>query len=206
MRVNYRVSLEFVSYSDAELAEFAGNVATSLAKNAAFPNPPVSAADLNTLVNTFHGAVQAAMQGGLQLTVAKNAARISLEDTLRKIASYIQSIASRDQQVLLSSGFYVNSKNRVRSQLEKPVIVLVENLATTQLLVRLDPVANARSFQLQTSVNGNGGWQDAGIYTQARRIVLPNLTPGTTYNIRARAVGGSTGYSEWSDPVARMAT
>jgi hypothetical protein len=33
-----------------------------------------------------------------------------------------------------------------------------------------------------------------------------NLTPGTNYNIQARAVGGSTGYSDWSDPVSHMAT
>ena len=44
MAVNYRVSLEFASYSDPELAEFAGNIVTSLEKNAAFPSPPVATA------------------------------------------------------------------------------------------------------------------------------------------------------------------
>jgi hypothetical protein len=43
------------------------------------------------------------------------------------------------------------------------------------------------------------------ISTQARRIVVGNLTPGTTYNLSARAVGGSEGSSEWSDPVSHMA-
>ncbi len=52
---------------------------------------------------------------------------------------------------------------------------------------------------------GPNGWQTAGIYTQARRIVLQTLTPGTTYNIQARAVGGTIGYSDWSDPVSHMA-
>ena len=65
---------------------------------------------------------------------------------------------------------------------------------------------DARSYQVQTNTNGNGTWQDAEIFTQSRRIVLGNLTPGTTYSIRARAMGGSTGGSEWSDAVARMAT
>jgi hypothetical protein len=59
---------------------------------------------------------------------------------------------------------------------------------------------------VQTNTNGNGTWLDAGIYTQARRIVLGNLTPGTTYAIRARAIGGSDGSSEWSNPVSLMAT
>jgi hypothetical protein len=51
---------------------------------------------------------------------------------------------------------------------------------------------------------GGGEWQEAGIFPQARRMVLANLTPGTIYNIRVRALGGSTGYSEWSPVTSRM--
>jgi hypothetical protein len=40
---------------------------------------------------------------------------------------------------------------------------------------------------------------------KARRLVLENLTPGTVHAIQVRAVGGSTGYSYWSDPVSHMA-
>jgi len=39
-----------------------------------------------------------------------------------------------------------------------------------------------------------------------RRIVLLGLTPGTIYFVRVRAIGGSTGYSEWSVPVSLMCT
>jgi hypothetical protein len=49
------------------------------------------------------------------------------------------------------------------------------------------------------------GWQAVEVFTQARRIVLQDLTPGTSYNIQARAVGGSTGYIDWSDPVSHIA-
>ncbi|HEU5122457.1 MAG TPA: fibronectin type III domain-containing protein [Verrucomicrobiae bacterium] len=49
-----------------------------------------------------------------------------------------------------------------------------------------------------------GNWQSAGVFTQARKIVLTDLTPGTTYTIQARAIGGSTGSSDWSDPVSHM--
>ncbi len=84
--------------------------------------------------------------------------------------------------------------------------MLLDNLAATQLLVRLTPVTNAKSYQLQTNTNGNGTWQDAGIFTQARRIELGNLTSGATYGVRARAIGGSTGHSDWSDPVSHIVT
>jgi len=56
------------------------------------------------------------------------------------------------------------------------------------------------------ATSANGPWQEAGIVTEARRIVLPGLTPGTIYFVRARAIGGSTGYSEWSVAVSLMAT
>jgi hypothetical protein len=51
-----------------------------------------------------------------------------------------------------------------------------------------------------------GQWQHAGTYTYTRNLVVENLIPGTPYNIRARTVGGTTGYSNWSDPVSHMAT
>jgi hypothetical protein len=44
----------------------------------------------------------------------------------------------------------------------------------------------------------------AGIFTQARKITLPGLTPGQVYSVQSRAIGGSTGYSDWSDPISHM--
>ncbi len=206
MTINLRVSLDFAGYSDPDLDEFAGNVVVSLTNNPSFPTPPVTPADLGALNTTFHNAVLAALPGGIQLTAAKNAARGALLDALRKIASYVQGIANHNLDVLLTSGFYANSTNRAQSPLIPPSITDLENMATTKLLVRLSPVTNAKSYNVQTNTNGNGTWTDAGIYTQARRIVLGNLTPGTTYNVRARAIGGSTGSSDWSAPVSLMAT
>jgi hypothetical protein len=40
----------------------------------------------------------------------------------------------------------------------------------------------------------------------ARKIILTSLTPGTVYNVQARAIGGSTGYSDWSDPSSHIVT
>jgi len=204
--INYKVSLEFATYGDSDLDEFGGNVVTSLTGNASFPAPPVKPADLGIQVVAFRDAIQAALLGGQQLTAAKNAAREVLLESLRNNAYYVQTIAGQSLDVLLTSGYYAASTNRASSPLPQPAVVELRNLATTQLLLRLTPITNARNYQVQTSVNGNGGWQDAGIFLQARRIVLANLTPATIYNVRARAIGGSTGYSDWSVPASLMAT
>ncbi len=214
MVINYRVSKDFIKYSDSDLDEFANQIITSMSGNPAFPNPPNPMSppgppdvtpDITSLMERFRDAIAAAT-GDPQDTAAKNKAREALEDGLRKDANYVESLASHDLETLLSSGYYANSTNHAQSPLDQPVIVDIENLETTQLLVRLTPVVNARSYQVQTNTNGNGTWTDAGIYTQARRIVLGSLTPGTTYNVRARAIGGSTGSSAWSVPASLMAT
>jgi hypothetical protein len=198
--------MEFVKYSDSELSQFTNNVVKSLTKNPAFSSPPITVADLAKVAETFDNAVHAASQGGPPAYVAKNIAREELIKLLRTMAQYVQFQASENLQALMSSGFYASSTNRASVPLETPMIAKVENGTTTKLSVRLNGVANSRAYHLQISANGNGGWQDAGIFTQSRRIVLDHLTPGTLYNIRARAIGGSTGYSEWSDPVSHMST
>jgi hypothetical protein len=94
------------------------------------------------------------------------------------------------------------STNRTQIPLPKPVIDRIENSASTQLAVRLQPVPTARAYEVRMTYDDNS-WQVVGIYTQSR-ITLQNLTPGTTYTVQARAIGGSTGSSEWSDPVSHM--
>ena len=117
-------------------------------------------------------------------------------------------VASHDLPLLLSSGYEATSTNRAQGQLDVPTIVGINNDATTQLTVRMQPVDNARSYQVRASTGNNGNTVSLPTVdsTQARRVILPNLTPGMTYTVQARAVGGATGYSDWSDPVSHMAT
>ena len=50
-----------------------------------------------------------------------------------------------------------------------------------------------------SSALGNGG-----LFTNSRSMPLNGLTPGTTNTVQARAIGGSTGSSDWSNPVGHM--
>jgi hypothetical protein len=72
--------------------------------------------------------------------------------------------------------------------------------------LRVSPVTNAKSYQIQFSTDNGKTWTLAGAYPKARSIALTNLTPGTTYMIQAQAIGGSTGQSGWSNPVSIMST
>ena len=72
-------------------------------------------------------------------------------------------------------------------------------------MLKVQSVDNAHSYEVRYSVNGAAP-QSGGVFTQARRILVAGLTPGTAYTLQVRAIGGSTGSSPWSEPVSHMAT
>jgi len=49
-----------------------------------------------------------------------------------------------------------------------------------------------------------GPFQSAGVFSKARSMTITGLTPGTTYAIQVRALGGSTGSGDWSETVTRI--
>jgi len=108
--------------------------------------------------------------------------------------------------MLLSSGFKNVATPSASTPLDAPSIMDALNLATTQVLIRLTPIDNANSYEIRLTSDGGKTWISGGISSQSRRIVVANLTPGTTYTIQARALGGSTGQSAWSASITIMAT
>jgi hypothetical protein len=206
MVVNLRVARDFMNAPANDLANMADDVIEGMDANPAFPTPPVLAIDLIPFNTALRAAITAADLGGPLQTELKNQAYAALTDALRKDANYVEIMSGNNLATMLSSGFKVVSTNRAQSPLSQPVILKISNLATTQLLVRVQTIVNAKSYQVQQGLGVNGPWLEAGIFTRPRRIVLPGLTPGTVYFVRVRAVGGSTGYSEWSAPATLMAT
>jgi hypothetical protein len=198
------VSLSFAQLPDAALDEFTGQVLAGLNGNAAFATPAVPLPDLSTAKDAFEAAMAGMANGGKQATAIKDAARATLINLLRQEANYVQGAANNDLATLLSSGFQAASNNKAQTQLTKPTILDILNEMSTQLVVRSKPVPNAHAYEAQIK-NGTGGFVPAGTFTQTRRMVLTGLTPGQTYTVQIRAVGGSTGYSDWSDPVSHMA-
>ena len=162
--------------------------------------------DLQTLRLDFSAARVAAANGGTQLTAVKNQKRELLTQAMHKLAMYVQTVARTDLATLLSSEFEACSTSHARVPLQKPAILALVNETSGQLLLRGQAVLNARSYQVQTSTDGGKTWMDMDDSTGARRIVIAPVTPGTVYTVRFRAVGGSTKYSEWSDPSSHIAT
>ena len=200
-----KASLAFASYTDLELDSFTESVITRMTDNAHFPTPPVPLTGLQEAADTFQAALAAMPNGGKQATAFKNQVRAALLGLLRQQAIYVQVASADNLPVLLSSGFEATKTNRGQSPLATPTILEIRNEVSTELVVRATPLANAKTYEAQVKV-GAGEWKTAALGTRARRLVLQNLVPGTLYSVQVRGIGGSTGFSAWSDPVTHMAT
>ena len=157
----------------------------------------------------FTAAVAAQRQGGSAATAAKQVAADALVSLLRRLALYVQTVVQgiadpgQSMVALLASGFEAVSNNRSQGPLSTPNIRDIENVGTGRLKLDIDPVPNARVYEVQSKM-GAGDWVSAGLFQNSRGLIVTGLTPGTTYTFQVRAVGGSTGQSDWSNPVGHM--
>ena len=208
-----RVLLGFTTASDASTLETGQAVHDHLYTSplwAVPPNPPlpVTAAILDAALEAFSSAIAAAQLGGPADTAEKNNKRDDLIVLLRQLAGYVQENHGNDLAKLLASGFEAVSTNRASVPLEKPTIKDIINGMSGQLITRVGRVENARAYELRHALIGPGGapgpWNATLLFTSSRSMPVNGLTPGGNYLFQVRAVGGSTGYSDWSDPVSHM--
>jgi hypothetical protein len=205
MRASLKVLRNFYQYTAANLVPFGYNIGDSLDVTK-FPNLKVAPKDITALTDTLSDKLAATQTGGPVETAAKTKAFDALCDALNADANVVEDTVGDDLEMLLATGYLPASTNHSSSPLDDTSIVSLLNNGTTQALLRLQPVVNAKTYQVQASVDGGKTWVEVCISTQARRIVLTNLVPGTTYAVRARAIGGSTGASNWTSPGSIMST
>lgn len=197
-----RVSLAFARLPDAKLQTEAETILGSLYGNPHFPTPPVTREDYEALLTDYRTKLAERVDGGPPATAAKNEAKRKLTDRMRELAFYVQVTSDNVLSVLLSSGFKETSRNRTSEPLAAPSIDRLVNGQTGEILLSAKPVANARGYELQhAQVLPDGTLEPFReiIFTKgARRLSTTGLTPGQRYSFRIRAMGGSTGHSDWS--------
>jgi hypothetical protein len=206
MKKNIRIALNFATYNRTQLNNFAILLVVCLKNNLLFPNLPVTIADLTALQTALENAnTTIDAQGGFINTAIAIEARDALLVAIRQLAAYVQILtATLTESQIYTSGFEIVNTNRAQSPLSQPVLTGLDNSLTTKLLVLFGTITNAKAYQVQFST-GTGAWQEAGIFPSTKNVLITNLTPGTIYNVRVRAIGGSTQYSEWSASMAGMA-
>ena len=87
-----RVATNFGRLSDTELDNFAQGVIDALTGNATYPTPPVTLANLQAAVDDYTAKMAAAQTGTKADRAAKSQSREVMEELLRKVAAYVQTM------------------------------------------------------------------------------------------------------------------
>jgi len=208
MSPHIRIADGLRTQSAERLITTAGAIINGLTGNPSFPAPPVDMKTLQAAVDDLNAALAAQPQGGPSATAEKNNKKEALIALLRRLRHYVDENCGNDLSVLLSSGFQAAVTTRTRLPLANPSILNLGLGNSTELVLKVTPIAHAKCFEVRMAVVGAGNtpgpWQTAGLFTNSRSMTIDGLTPGTTYMFQVRAVGGSTRYSDWSNPVSRM--
>jgi hypothetical protein len=199
-----RVSRYYVRLPDLDVSKFSGKVVNGLTSNEDLDNPPVTPVDLGKLKKAFDDAIVAADKGGTLATAKKDAARAALIDALNKDASYVDINCGEDIIILRSSGYEPVSTNRAQAVLNPPEIVGVDYGQAGEFRVRLTGDPNRKAIQGRIKPLG-GEFGPVISFRSAKQILFAGLTAGTTYVMQFCGLGGSTGKSDWSEPVSKMA-
>ena len=205
-----RVSLGYRKLPVEAIPPYGGWIVTCLTGSAVFIKPPIplvpavppdpaAPVDMTTRITALQVAIKNYQDGGQQALTARNVALAAVIEGLDALAFYVQTIARFDRDLMLTSGFVPTSTNRGQSKLDTPAITGIDNDTATELDVHVTPIANAFGYEAQISTNGTD-WKTVKYWSQARTIPLNGLTTGTVYQVRVRALGGSTGQSDWSMP------
>jgi hypothetical protein len=201
----YRILRNYLKMADAPLGDFGLHIGTSMTGNVNFTTPPFTGAVLTGLANTYITALGAKVGSIGMVTAAKNAAQAALLAALDQTADYVELNSQNNEAKLLSSGFKLASTSHAQAQVGSTGILSVTNPATTKLELELLVAANAWCYVIQLST-APGVWTTALVVTDPHDAVLTGLTPGTTYALRACAMGSGNQESEWCDVVNHMST
>lgn len=190
----------------AALGDFALHVADNMDGNANFTTPAVPPAVLRSKAGALALAIATSQDGTKEDTEHKNSLREDLISTLDVEATYVELTAKGNREQLLSSGFDVATAGATSpAPVGTTAILSVTNVASGKLEIELQVADNAWAYELEVS-SAPGVWVHNKTITDPHDAVLENLTPGTMYAIRARAIGSKNQYAAWCDPVSHMAT
>jgi len=198
------VSFSFKKLKDAPLIPFAQGVHDALTENGSqFPNLIVPLPGLLAAITDFTVKRHAAIKGSVAQTEARKAARAALLNLLNTLALQVEGVALGRAEVIRAAGFEPKEFGHTPpTPLAKPTDLRA--VASTQVQLRVKAQRNVRLIKAQYRVAG-GDWQDGGYFPNTKVVVVPDLVPGTRYDFRVQFIGGSTGASEWSDPLTHMA-
>lgn len=200
--------LELKRKTDTELASFASTIVTAMTGNANFATPTPALPGLTTKITEFNARVADSAgknNAARQATVDRETKRTELETMLTQLAGYVEAATAGDESKILSAGMQVRSAATPVGAMPAPA-----NLSATagdmdgEIDLSWQPVDGAGSYEVDCKLHNDAAvWVRVKAVT-ASKLSAADLTPGSLYAFRVRAVGAA-GEGAWSDEAVRRA-
>jgi hypothetical protein len=208
-----RVVLGWSRYSPSRLYMLGLNVFYRMKDNPYFPAPPVSFADLESVLNHFRHSMTQTIDGGRPKDYAeRNHWHAELIVLLRQFAHYVDDTCKGDPAniyMLVTSGFEAQPMSRRKKEpLDIPRILVIEQGPAGVLIAYYTPVGrDAKSYDVgwkkADEPDTPETWKEMKVPCARGGATVKDLTPGTVYAFRVRAYG-PLGLTAWSPIVTRM--
>ena len=197
---------DFTGESNLALKAIAEAIHTNMTLNAAtFPNPTVTMVVLNTQITDYTTKLAATASRTPSDLIAFDAAREVLEESLRGLGNYVNSVALGSAAIVVQSGFPSYDTTRVPDYTPPDA---PQNLRVTHgelsgsLIVRYKPERSGSTNEIQVHLgdpNDEAGWMQKLILKGAKGEIT-GLPPGVIVWVRVRSVGLKGVMGVWSDP------
>ena len=174
------------------------------------PAPPVDAATLKAANDELAAANAAAVDGGKQALARQKHAKEQVVILLLQLGHYAEANCKGDMTAFLTSGFTAASTTKTKQPpVSEKIRTLKNGPNSGQMLIRPMAFPGAASYEVRWApVPAGGGapatWSTQPIVVLRPATVISGLTPATNYVFQVRAVLKS-GYTDWSDPLTRIA-
>lgn len=203
-----RVRLNLKSLTVTEKVAKGRQIVTAMTDNASFPNPNPPLPDMTAALDELSQAyalVQAAKSEVSTRVVSQDNAGTKVDQLLTKLASYVESIAGKDDTLITSAGM------ETKASPSAPTLPSVPQALSAsagehdgEISLAWKAVQNSRSYTIEASQDPATptSWTHVGIATSASKLIT-NLTSGKRYWFRVAAVSAG-GQSGWSEPATKV--
>ena len=175
--------------------------------NVKYPNPPMALPTLKSLLDAFHEAIIAAMDGGKIARTTRDSLQGQVITALNLLAVYVEANCDGDPS---DSGFesYDTKAPRKTAQLvTTPTFRRVyHGVNSGDMMLLINAVEYARGYEVQYAALQNGvpgPWTVVDVMNIKSAFRIRGLTPATKYVFQVRAIG-TANRSDWSSSVGMI--
>ena len=196
-----RIATDFGSLTNNKLRNRAMAVFLALTGSIKYSNPPMPMVMYKSLLDAFHEAILAAMDGGKMARTTRDSFRAQVITALKHLAAYVQANCDGDPS---DSGFesYDTQTPRKSAQLVTTPTFrrIYHGVNSGEIMLLINAIPYARGYEVQYAAIQDGlagPWTVVDVMSVKSAFMISGLTPTCRYAFQVRAIG-AVNRSDWS--------